>query len=721
MSNDPPQNANQRIRELEEQVARLTRELESLRAEKRSVSTHGRRIGDQLPKPPPLLGHTWTIRAIMLIMTAAIAGAVAANYSPQDFDPRHVTAYGRGMAGQRVDFVLLTCGLCALLSLFLYRRRTLAFAFFALCAFYPVFALYLLLPPPHLSIGERAYAWTAFSALVVWNVLVSMLCVMESRRIGRGRGRSAFVGTINCLAFYPLVWHGLRVYGSSHTGFVYTALGAIAVLLAIYAESIGPHRNYLFQIFAGAALLLFNFALHAVLTGGWLLGALALECLALAALYHATGIVIFKAANVVLLIATFALAVQAAKFTAPMYVGARTIQTNWAQGLFTSAIFLAASWYYARHVRGVKPQHRKLSGHWFLADTAFDIPPSTVSLLHAAGAALLLTLLAISDLGNLSALPFLLAAASAAMAVLGMALRTPQIEVSAVMLVIAAHVSFYFFLAVQKEGFRDQPYFALYTALLAAYTFIGGYRTERFLARIGGGRGTDHHASASVPYMVAVGSAAVLVHRYTGPLYAPCALAMVALLLGATGVGLRAAGLKLGAVAAMCVACGMWFYELLQPAHLLNTHPWLWPMAATLTVAAITVERFVPWRQRGGPAPGAIDHIAQIVALAVAGGIGAGTLALSSDPEWRAVLMFAHALLWIALCMFVCDVEYRWTALLILTGSAAWLAFQQRAAQPGSSITLLIACAGVFLAILIAVWVLVPKYIRHSTRFAAGK
>lgn len=721
MPPDTQQDPNQRIRELEDQVAQLTRELETMRADRRS-SARGRRIGDPLPKPPPPAGRDWTIRGTMILMALAIGSAVASNYSLRDIDFSDWSTALQSLAGFRVNPALLASGACALLALFLYRRQTMGFAFFAVCAVYPVVALYLVRPGMPLPISERTYAWAAFGSLTVWHTLVSALCVMESRKIGRGRGRSALVGTINCLAFYPLVWHGLRLYGATNAGFVYASLGAIAVLLAVYAESSGAHRNYLFQIFAGSALLLFNFAMNTILDGPWFLAALAVECLALAALHHWSGIVVLKSANVIVLIAAFVLTMQAMKFSGPLYVGERALHSNWVQGLFAIGVFLATSWYYAHHIRSVKPQHRKLSGHWFLADTVFDVPSSTVALLHAAGAALLLTLLMISDLGNLPSLPFMLAAASFSMAAIGAVLRTPQIEVGAVMLVIASHVSFYFFLYVEKEGFREQPLFVPYTALLAAYTFIGGYRSERFLGRISGGRSTDHHASASLPYVVAIGSTAVLIHQFAGPYYTPICLAVLAFALALAGGAMKAAGLKLSSVAALGVGVGMWFFAVTRPGFSpLSSGPF-WPMTAAIMVACVAVERCFPWRANEETQRGTIDHLAQVAALLLAGATGAGTLALASASEWRAVLLFAHAFLWIVLCTMLPESEYRWTTLLIVIGSVLWLALAHRAADPDANVTLLIACGGVLVAILCAVWVLFPqRSLRGPTRFAAGK
>ncbi|MBM3290713.1 MAG: hypothetical protein FJY92_11230 [Candidatus Hydrogenedentes bacterium] len=132
-------------------------------------------------------------------------------------------------------------------------------------------------------------------------------------------------------------------------------------------------------------------------------------------------------------------------------------------------------------------------------------------------------------------------------------------------------------------------------------------------------------------------------------------------------------------------------------------------MTVAIVASCVTVERSIPWRQQGAPAPGAIDHIAQITALFLAAGVGAGTLAVAAAPEWTALLLFAHAFLWIVSCAVVREAEYRWTTLFALAGSATYLAAQQRAAHPDAGVTLIIAGAGVFLALLCAVWLFVPK------------
>ncbi|MDZ4857927.1 MAG: hypothetical protein SGI88_03015, partial [Candidatus Hydrogenedentes bacterium] len=259
-----------------------------------------------------------------------------------------------------------------------------------------------------------------------------------------------------------------------------------------------------------------------------------------------------------------------------------------------------------------------------------------------------------------------------------------------------------------KEGFAEQPYFTAYTLLLAAYTFVGGYRGERFLARISGGRSTDYHASAAVPYIIATGSAAAIVYRYAGQSQASVALAALALVLAGLGVALRATGLKFSAVTALAVGAGVWFYTLNQTGSALAQHAWLWPMLLAQAAACIAVERSFFWRRESENPLGPTEHAAQVVALLIAGGLGAGTLSLATPPGWRTVLVFAHAFAWIGACVLLVDPQFRWTALLVLLASVTWLAYIQRSAVPGGSMVVLVATAAVLLAVLFAIWFILP-------------
>ena len=60
----------------------------------------------------------------------------------------------------------------------------------------------------------------------------------------------------------------------------------------------------------------------------------------------------------------------------------------------------------------------------------------------------------ILDLGDTPSLPYVLAAEGVLMALVGLLLRTPQIEVASVLLIVASHVTYHVFLIARKDQFE---------------------------------------------------------------------------------------------------------------------------------------------------------------------------------------------------------------------------------------------------------------------------
>ena len=59
-------------------------------------------------------------------------------------------------------------------------------------------------------------------------------------------------------------------------------------------------------------------------------------------------------------------------------------------------------------------------------------------------------------------------------AILGIGLRTPQLEIGSVLLIISAHVCYHVFRMMGVETFEAQPNYVLYTCILATLTYFGG-------------------------------------------------------------------------------------------------------------------------------------------------------------------------------------------------------------------------------------------------------
>lgn len=679
MSDPQTKEEHRRIQELEAQVRRLTREVETLRRERRSGLKHGRRAGDLAPKPPPTLGRLWVIRSLMLFMTAAIGLAAVTVWRESGFAWDQFRRLDLQTARTQIDYKLLACALAALVATLLHRRRPLAFTLFAMASAYATSALYILDKPDWIVLEPSQYFWIVVPALTAFNILVSILCVMESRRLGRGRKRSAMLAAANALAFYPLIWYSLQRYGAAQAGIVYTGLGATAALLSLYAETSGPHRNYLFQLFTAIALTLVNMAMSAVLGETGFLIAVTLECAALATVFHLTRIIFFKLAGVLLLCLATALCVQAIKFNTPLEIGSHAVRENWLIALFTSSVFLATACFYERVVARVKTVHRRMSGHWFFADTYWDVPSGTVALFHAAAAALIIMILAISDLGGLPSLPYLLASVSAAFAVVGYVARTPQVEIAAVMLAISAHVAFYFFLAIRLPGFETQPFFRTYTLLLALYTYLGAHRGARFLARTDGRSVSELHPSAVLPYLVATAAVVTLVFQTSIPLPPTVSLALLALLLAGSGAATRETGLRVSGAAVYAVAAAYAAYAAAAATAAEQPDQSLLGNLVSLIGPALLIERSFVIQPPDARYAASMARTAQACTLLFAFVAGFVIVTTSARPDQSTAYATLYVLFWVLLAGVASASHYRLNATIGVAVAAGWFVYRQRA------------------------------------------
>lgn len=698
MSDPQTSEEHRRIQELEDQVRQLTREVETLRTERRSGLAHGRRAGDLAPKPPPTLGRLWVIRSLMLFMTIAIGLATVTVLGEGGFSWDQFRRLDVQTARAQIDYKLLGCALTALVATLLHRRRPLAFTLFAMVSTYTTAALYILDKPEWIVLEPSQYFWLIVPALTAFSTLVSILCVMESRRLGRGRKRSATLAAANSLVFYPLIWYSLQRYGAAQAGIVYMGLGATAALLSLYAETSGPHRNYLFQLFTAIALTLVNMAMSVVLGETGFLIAATLECAALAAVFHLTRIIFFKLAGILLLCLATALCVQAIKFNTPLEIGSHAVRENWLIALFTSSVLLATACFYERVVARVKTVPRRMSGHWFLADTYWDVPGGTVALFHAAAAALIIMILAISDLGGLPSLPYLLASVSAAFAVVGYATRTPQVEIAAVMLAISAHVAFYFFLAIRLPGFETQRFFHAYTILLALYTYLGAHRGARFLARTDGRSVSEFHPSAALPYLVATAAVVTLVLRTPVPVQPPVSLALLALFLAGSGAAIRDTGLRISGAAAYSVAAACAVYATATATAAEQSAQSLFGNLVTLIGPALLIERSFVIQPPDARYAASMARAAQACTVLFSSAAGFVLVATAVRPHHAIAYATLYVLFWILLAGAASVSHYRLNATICVAAAAGWFIYRQRAgvvAAPAYHVVLalLVLCA----------------------------
>jgi hypothetical protein len=767
--------ADRRIKELEEQVARLGRELEKLRrvpepAPILSPSEHDDSGAATISAETPQTSETaddraytvWLSRLAVVFMTVAIILATGKNATTSAFEPgtKAWVAYGlaalalliggafadrRGFfanialgaglgAGYFTTYAiffipnvrlftdqwnalpLLFLGLLAMTAIVAWRRShigavmgyalvyytvgmaahhaatipqfTYALAAMALAAVaavllharfhwrfliwivlggtYGPFIAFLYVQPPAIAIAPEAYFWLSRGALAIAFLAIGTATIMEIRRQDiRSRG-SLLLSLLNSAFFFPLAWIGIQQYYPDHAWIFRLTFTVILALFALLAETRGSRRNYLFQAYIAQAFAMAILSLMALYSGVFLWPALALACFALAVFYQQSGAVILKAGAILLLFAVSSGAALAIKAPGFAVLGPYAVPANWLGCAGPALVFFFIAIFYERATRRRPPRKRRRSGHWFLADSILDPPSATVAMLYSALGALLLMALTISERGQQPDLPYLLGAFSIALAIVGFLVSTPQLEVAAVVLLVAAHVSFHFFLLVAKTGFEQIGGYAYGTAILAGYTYLAGLLWERYLKRLGDDRAWEHNLVAPLPHLGATYMVATLVAGMFGEVYVPATYNAVATLLLVVALVLPFPGVKIAAFGLLGIGAALFSNLLYDPAAVLLDHKaFLYYLVPFLATYAICERLLYYARKRPAVALRGDDVLRTLI---VAAGCALGLLAFNkwAEEEYLALYWLAHGLTGVALSFLFRETRYRWAASLIL-------------------------------------------------------
>jgi len=652
----------------------------------------------------------WNALPILFIGIMAIAGIVAWRKS-------HVAAvmsyavvyYTFGLAAHEAATVpqfAYSIGAIALApatALLLHARFHWRFlVWLVLAGTYGPFIAFLYSQPAAIQAAPETYFWLTRGPLAIAFLAVGVSTIMEVRREDiRSRG-VLLISLFNCALFFPIAWMGIERCYPDHAWLFRLTFTIVLALLALMAETRGSRRNYLFQAYIAQAFAMAVLSMMALYSGVTLWPALALACLALTVFYQQSGAVILKAGSILLLFAIFA----GAAFTikAPGYAVYKgyAVPANWLGCAAPALIFFLIAIYYERATRRRPPRKRHRSGHWFLADSLLDPPSATVAMLHSALGALLLMVLAITDRAQQPDLPYLLGALSIALAITGFLVSTPQLEVAAVLLLVAAHVSFHFFLLVDKSGFDQTGGYVYGTAILAVYTYLAGLSWERYLRRVGDDRAWEHNLIAPLPHIGATYMVATLIAGKFGEIYAPATYNAIAAILLIFALVLPFAGLKIAGFALLAIGAALFSNLLYDPSgRLLDDPSFLFYLVPFLCSYAISERALYFAHKRPAVAHRADDTLRTII---VATGGAMGLLAFNkwAGDEFLALYWLAHGLAGVGLSLVFREPRYRWAASLILVlavlralftspGDRVWL--YQFGAFAGLGIAALIAMA----------------------------
>jgi hypothetical protein len=549
---------------------------------------------------------------------------------------------------------------------------------------YAPFLLYLRRAPESFPFSPVVYFWLSFAALSLAFLSIGFSCVAEVRREDRRSRGILALAIVNSALYFPLVWAAIPRQYSDHTWMFSLAFTVVLGLLALFAETRGSRRNFLFQAYIAKAFAMGVVALFTLYSGAALWPALALACFALAVFYQQTGAVVLKAANIALMFIVTVGAAIATKAPGLAALDGLTVPASWLGAGGTACVFFFIALYYERATRRRPPRKRRRSGHWFLADSFLDPPSATVAMLHAALGALLLMGLTIMERGQEPDLPYLLGALSVVLAIAGFLAATPQLEVAAVLLLVASHVSFHFFLLVDKSGFEQREGYAYGAAILAAYTYFAGFLWERYLKRVGDDRAWEHNLVAPIPHLGASYMIVTLASDAFGPVYAPPAYAGIAVALLLCALFLPYPGVKVAGLALLTASAAV-FSNLLydSAARLPGDLGFLYYIVPYLALFAVC-ERLVHFCGKRPAVAHRLDDTLRTLIVAAGGALGLLALNKWADDRFLALYWLAHGLVGVALSLLFREPRYRWAAALILglavlqalfasQGGAAWV------------------------------------------------
>ena len=577
-----------------------------------------------------------------------------------------------GQSAAHIAYALLTCSILAVAALWFHAsHRWLLFTWAALIATLATYLYFFYSKPEGLAISDRDYFWLSNGFLTLCYVVFSLACIVDARKTGEYRRTVAPMSGVNSGVFLTLTWFAIRDQYPAEQWLFRIGVALMLVVFAVLAETSGPRRNYLFQIFIAKAVIMFTLALQAYFSesGDKLMVAMAIECLALAFSFKRSGVVAFKVLGLALLIITFVGCLSQVKAPGALEIGAYAIPKNWFCCVGSAGAFMVVAWFYEQFVSRVKPEDRVVSGQWFLADTFVDARSATAAMLYAAAASLILLTITIIDLGDDPRLPYLLAAEGVLMGLIGFVVRTPQVEVGGVLLLVAAHVCYHAFLALGIPGFVDQSGYVPYTTAVALFTYLGAYLWERYLRRLRGGKAWEHHFVAAVPYLAATFMLTTLLAGKLAGMHVPLAQTALGLLLLLVGSMTRYPGVKASGVLAFIIATATCYKGLYTFEDSLTQHTHFLPYFVLFLVTYAMGERLFVVLEFQERRPSPIEDLIRTLFVAAAALVGALGLRLHAAPEYLTLYWLGLAVSIIVMGALSRESRYRWAALILFGAS----------------------------------------------------
>ncbi len=458
----------------------------------------------------------------------------------------------------QLKYALVIWGIMAFITAVLQLRgRWKWVLWLALVCTYGGYAYYFSYAPEYWNIEFKGAIIQQEAYLPFANMFLSGLCILFAmgtmacarKHTSSGPGMVLF-SLANCFLFVYANQYAFRTI-PNQAEIAFGIMGVVCIVLAYCSRPKFAPNNVIMQVLVCQAILWGGMYLHFALSVAWEPISLSFMCLGLALIYKRLPLSVLTALQFLLMIAVFAGSMGMVQIPGDTLIASFALPTKWVFTCSLVLIFTAIAWYYDHRVAPHSASLAQPEGRWILGNQRWNWSPNVIAVFYATTAAFIMSALTIYDLGNDTRLPFILAGQALAFALIGLILRTPQMELSGVLILVTAHVTFHFYGYMDVNDFTSQPYFIEAALGIALVSYLGSYFWERYIRHIEDGTDWEHNLLSSIPFVAStLILTSVFEHIINSPLGA-LSQTLLGLTLMAVGMLNRLIGLRIAAVTAV--------------------------------------------------------------------------------------------------------------------------------------------------------------------------
>ncbi|MBI1318145.1 MAG: DUF2339 domain-containing protein [Candidatus Hydrogenedens sp.] len=534
------------------------------------------------------------------------------------------------------------------------------------------------------------FAWNAASGLIApellfWlsqgflglnYLLFAITAIADSRRSSAATISAYRMAMANFLFFILLAWRAVEQAFPGQAVWLFTGVAAINAAFAVACVPRSSQRG----LFALKAAALAAAAMASYFPRDLLLWGLPLEAVVLLLLYKRQHNRHLLQLSVLLSVITVLVAAMSLNLpghrTFAGYEIASSMLGLWGASMMF-AVLAALYEHSVPRLRPAPPMRRRKGDR---IKPAFQLRPAGTAVLHAAATAFLLMSYGILHWGGDPLLPFILTLMAAGGALVGFMLRTPQIEVGAVLLLGAAHVCFHIFYWAPVAGFVDHPWFDVGAGLLAAITFGAARAWERYLVRIqrhAQQKGAEenwtadleHQMIAALPYVGATFILTTLTDHLLPAPYLPGVQGAIGVAFVLVGYRYDLNGIKASGVFATAAATLSFYTQVYATPEFVANRPLFVAAMAGYLAAMTLAERLVAFLESREANPSRIEDVLRSSMVAVLMTMGALGLFEVAPSLLLPVALLGFGALLMIVGFFFHESRYRWASLAVFAAS----------------------------------------------------